>query len=370
MFNRVKNFPALEQMEGKYRMKTGSWNDRYLVLFCDFVLYYESRGSAPPRDFDKPLGALPLERVAVKKVKDFEERMEVGGLIPKTIFYEHCFEVPLVGDDGKERIVLLQFDRAETAKAWREKIKSQAKNVDAMKGKVTPELKNQIEILMNKFPLSHRLKEAPHTGDEERWIATLKDYLNARNKQRKDLRRAQLFSDFYLPNFKAYIDWFVTSGGEAGVASLEKEFFLAEEMVVAAWKTEVTGTRSAFENDVDEVDQTNELAIRQLLAKATRRSHLIKMYNLFHKEMNPGRDIDKLEEAAADWAAFEGLLSGYIDKIQKDRIAEGERMVAEHEAAIKQAQADAAKREEERRNDPFGNGDDDDPFADVKVVGI
>lgn len=174
MFNRCKNFPAVDQVEGRYRMKTTSWAERYIVMYCDFLLYYEPKGNMPPRDFDKPLGALPLDRVQYKKIKDFEERMDVSGLIPKTIFYEHCFEVPVLGSDGKERVVLLQFDRAETAKVWREKLKAQCKNVDAMKAKVTPELKNTIDVLMNKNPLSHRLKEAPPSGGEELWITTLK----------------------------------------------------------------------------------------------------------------------------------------------------------------------------------------------------
>ena len=401
-------------------MKTTNWHDRYLVMYCDFLLYYEPRGNTPPRDFDKPVGALPLDRVAYKKIKDFEERMDVSGLIPKTIFYEHCFEVPVVGTDGKERVVLLQFDRAETSKAWREKLKTQAKNVEAMKAKIHPDLKNTIDVLMNKNPLSHRLKEAPPNGGEEMWITTLKgaatsidyssmslhcpfscdksltntlllhffyifcecyvyrkrqttppaDYQAARNKYRKDLRRAQLFSDFYLPNLKSYIDWFVTSGGEAGIASLEKEIMLSEELVVNAWRNDAMSSLSQFENDVDELDKTNEFACKQMLNKAAKRSHLIRMYNLFHKELNPGRDVDNLEGPASDWKAFEDLLTGYIETIQQDRQDEQERLIAEHEANMLEAEADRLRREEERRNDPFGNPDDDDPFADTKVVGI
>ena len=48
----------------------------------------------------------------------------------------------------------LQFDRAETQKTWRDRIKAQAKNIEAMKAKVSPELKNTIDVLMNKFPFS------------------------------------------------------------------------------------------------------------------------------------------------------------------------------------------------------------------------
>lgn len=155
-------------------MKTHNWADRYLVMYCDFLLYYEPRNNMPPRDFDKPLGALSLDRVQVKKIKDFEERMDVSGLIPKTIFYEFCFEVPVVGNDGKERIVLLQFDRAETAKQWKLKLSAQAKNVEAMKTKIHPDLKNTIEVLMNKNPMSHRIKESPPNGHEEQWVMLLK----------------------------------------------------------------------------------------------------------------------------------------------------------------------------------------------------
>jgi hypothetical protein len=370
LFNRIKNFPAQEQLEGKYRMKTTTWHDRYLVLFCDFILYYEPKGNGQPRDFDKPLGALPLDRVIYKRVKDFEERMDVSGLIPKTIMYDHCFELPISGVDGKERIVLLQFDRAETFKNWRDRIKAQAKNVEAMKGKVNPELKNTIEVLMNKFPLTNRLKDAPYPGDEEKWIRFLKDHLNARNKYRKDLRRAQLFSDFYIPNHKAYIDWFVTSGGEAGVASLEKEVMTAEDSVVSTWKNDFCGSISAFENEIDALDKENEPACRHLLSKVIRKIHLIKMHHLFHQEMYPTRPSDTFEEVMANWKAFEELLQGYIDTIHKGRMDDDERRILEAEEAIRQAEREYAKREEERRNDPFGGGDDDDPFADTKVVGI
>lgn len=204
----------------------------------------------------------------------------------------------------------------------------------------------------------------------ERCLVDFSDYQTSRNKYRKDLRRAQLFSDFYIPNCKAYIDWFVTSGGEAGIASLEKELMMAEEMVVNGWKNDAMSSLSQFENDVDEVDKTNEPACRHLMIRAARRVHLIRMYNLFHKELNPGRDVDTLDGVAADWKAFEDLLNGYIEKIQQDRIEEQERLVAEHEAAMLEAEADRLRREEERRNDPFGNPDDDDPFADTKVVGI
>jgi hypothetical protein len=370
LFNRIKNFPAIDQLEGKYRMKTTAWADRYLVLFCDFILYYEPKGTGQPRDFDKPLGALPLDRVVYKRIKDFEERMELSGLIPKTIMYDFCFELPVLGADGKERIVLLQFDRTETQKAWRDRIKSQAKNIEAMKGKVTPELKNTIDVLMNKYPLSHRLKEAPYPGDEEKWIQSLKDHMTARSKYRKDLRRAQLFSDFYIPTYKAYVDWFVTSGGEAGVASLEKEVMIAEDSVVSAWKSDFCGSINAFENEIDSLDKENEAACRHLLTKVQRKLHLIKMHIHFHNELYPNRDHEQFEEVLSNWKAFEDLLNGYIDAIIKGRMDDDERRIMEAEEAIRQAERDHLKREEERRNDPFGGGDDDDPFADTKVIGI
>lgn len=351
-------------------MKTTSWSDRYLVLFCDFILYYEPKAGGPPRDFDKPLGALPLDRVVYKRIKDFEERMDLSGLIPKTIMYDFCFEVPITGADGKERVVLLQFDRAETQKNWRDRIKAQAKNIEAMKGKVGADLKNTIDVLMNKYPLTNRLKEAPYPGEEEKWIHIMKDHLNARNKFRKDLRRAQLFSDFYLPNFKAYIDWFVTSGGEAGVASLEKEFMIAEDTVVAGWRSDFTGTISAFENEVDALDKESEPACRHILVKAQRRLHLIKMHILFFKEMYPTRENEAFEEENQQWTAFEHLIQGFIDTIIKNRMDEDERRIFEAEEAIRQAEKDRLRREEERRNDPFGAGDDDDPFADTKIVGV
>jgi hypothetical protein len=338
-------------------------------LYCDFILYYECKGSQP-RDFDKPLGALPLERVIYKKVKDFEERMDVSGLIPKTIMYDFCFEVPIVSADGKERLVLLQFDREEAQKNWREKIKSQAKNIDAVKAKVTPELKNTIEVLANKFPISNRLKEAPYPGDEEKWIKNLKDHYAARSKHRTDLRRAQLFSDFYLPNYKAYIDWFVTSGGEAGIASLEKELMLAEDSVVAGWKTEFSSGMNAFENEIDSLEKDNEQACRFLLGKVQRKLHLLKMHVLFNKEIYPSRPTETFDEENANWKAFDSLLQGYIDTILKSRMDEHQRSMAEAEEAARQAEIDRARREEERRNDPFGAGDDDDPFADTKIVGV
>ena len=370
MFNRLKNFPAVDQLEGKYRMKTASWADRYLVLFCDFILYYEPKAGGQPRDFDKPLGALPLDRVVYKHVKDFEERMDLSGLIPKTIMYEFCFEVPIAGADGKERVVLLQFDRAETQKTWRDRIKAQAKNIEAMKAKVSPELKNTIDVLMNKFPLTNRLKEAPYPGEEEKWITAMKEHLTARNKYRKDLRRAQLFSDFYLPNFKGYIDWFVTSGGEAGVSSLEKEFMIAEDTVVAGWKSEFCGSISAFENEIDALDKENEPACRHLLAKAQRKSHLLKMHIMFFKEMYPTREAELFEDEAQQWTSFEQHIQEIIDTIIKNRMDEAERRIFEAEEAIRQAEKDRLRREEERRNDPFGGGDDDDPFADTKIVGV
>lgn len=337
------------------------------MLYCDFILYYETKGSAP-RDFDKPVGALRMDSVVHKRVKDFEERMEIGGLVPRTIMYDFCFEVPIASADGKERVVLLQFDRAETQKAWREKIKAQAKNIEAVKGKVTGELKNTIEMLMNKYPMTNRLKEAPHPNDEEKWIKTLKDHWNARNKYRKDLRRAQLFSEFYLPNYKAYIDWFVTSGGEAGVASLEKELMIAEDSVVNNWKQEFTGGLATIETEVDALEKDNEVACRNLLTKMQRKSTMLKMHILYMKEIYPAREVETFDDYAASWKSFEDLIHGYIDSIHKGRLDNKARMELEAQEARRKAEAEEKRREEERRNDPFGDPDDDDPFADTKVV--
>lgn len=47
---RLKNWPSPKQKEArlKFRSGGGSWNDRYVVLHCNYLIYYEpSRVSRP-----------------------------------------------------------------------------------------------------------------------------------------------------------------------------------------------------------------------------------------------------------------------------------------------------------------------------------
>jgi len=64
-------------------------------------------------------------------------------------------------------------------------------------------------------------------------------------------QKIQLYSEYYNAKTKAYIDWFVTRGGE-GKASLEKDLTDVEEKVFDQWKKDV-------QHDLKTIEQVNNI---------------------------------------------------------------------------------------------------------------
>lgn len=368
-YGRCKVFRAPEQLEGKYKVKTSNWNDRYLVLYCNYILYYESRGSKP-KDMERPLGAIKLEQIQWKRVREFQERTETNSLIPRLISYDNCIEVPTINDNGKESMFLLQFDSKETTTKWRDLIRSQGKTIEAIKQKVIEsEPKKTIETVSYKYPMNQNIKNGPLAGEEEEWIKKLKNLFDARAKYRKKLRRIQFFAEFYTPGVKVYIDWFVTSGGDSITNCLERELTDAEDRYVQGWKKEGTVSTSGFEDTVFEVSQDGKFEdVARLQQILKHKISCLKWYKMYMKEVYK-KEEETFETELDDWNRLLQICNERADKLEELRKEEEEQLRQKMEEEKRQREEELRRIEEERRNDPFYDlTDHDDPFVGLTVV--
>ncbi|XP_049848706.1 uncharacterized protein LOC126316459 [Schistocerca gregaria] len=357
-FYRCHNVPSVDRLEGRYKIKIGSWTDRYLILYCEYVLYYEVvKGSPVPHDGDLPVGAIDLDKVELKSINFCEEKVSLGGLIPKSSSYENCIELKM--DTGKKVYdILIQFDSEENTRTWLSVLRARCKNIQTIKPKFDiVEVRATIDMLINKYPITNHIKSAPASGQEEAWLQNAIGYWKARNKYRKDLRRSKLFSTVYSTSVCRYIDWFVMSGGEAGAESLEKELMMAEDLVVNGWKKNASEGLNTYEEKIASINPEDADTCYQALLEVVQKVRCAEMYIKYYSEVYPSTDLTEVESIKSQWSYFIRLLQGYLDKIMAKRREESE-------GALRRLEA------EKQSENLFWDQPDaeDDPFSDINIV--
>lgn len=269
-----------------------------------------------------------------------------------------------------DKIYVIELSTDEELKAWLKGLPKQIKNCIEFRQKmVTLNPVSLIEDLAGRFPMVNHIAGGPTKDEEERWIELMRTFLHARNDHLKNLRRAQLFSEYYHPGNRAYVDWFATAGGEAGKASLEKDILDAEDKYVAHWKKD--GMTGFDEVQAEASAAATEEQSREAHAKVSAKIRAINLYKKYQKDLY-ARDAELFPNELGRWQSILGVAQSKIDKFEKTKAADAEKRRKEAEENHKKQVAEAARLEEERRNDPFSdmNKDEGDPFADCKVETI
>jgi hypothetical protein len=217
--------------------------------------------------------------------------------------------------------------------------------------------------------MANNIPHGPIKDDEERWVELMRSFFAARNDHFKNLRRAQLYAEYYNPGNRAYIDWFVTSGGEAGKASLEKDILDAEDKYVVGWKKDGT---SGFEELQKQVhDAATEEAAREAHAAVSQKIRYINLFKKYQKDLY-NRETELFPTELGQLNSMLTAAQAKIDKFEMQKAADADKRRKDAETEHKKKMEDARRAEEERRNDPFSdlNKDQGDPFADLKVEGV
>lgn len=196
-----------------------------------------------------------------------------------------------------------------------------------------------------------------------------RSFLHARNDHLKNLKRSQLYAEFYHPGNRAYVDWFVTSGGEAGKASLEKDILDAEDKYVIGWKKDGTSGFDELQALVNAID--SEEKARDAHAQVSLKIRCINLYKKYQKDCY-ARETELFPDELGRWNTILTSAQSKIDLYEKKKAADAEKRRKDAEEEHKRKLEEMRRLEEERRNDPFSdiNKDEGDPFADCKVETI
>eukprot|EP01120_Amphizonella_sp_Union-15-10_P010987 TRINITY_DN4557_c0_g1_i1.p1 TRINITY_DN4557_c0_g1~~TRINITY_DN4557_c0_g1_i1.p1 ORF type:complete len:262 (+),score=63.19 TRINITY_DN4557_c0_g1_i1:84-869(+) len=212
----------------------------------------------------------------------------------------------------------------------------------------------------------------PVKGQEERWVEQIKGYKLSRDKYRDVIKRACYVAELFAPEYRHWMVWFSTSGGE-NKKSLEHNLYDVEETILSDWKKDFTDFEkiSKMVEEFKANEKFNELRANTIIKTCEERIASVETFNNFHSALY-NRQPRYIQERTK-WEGFksvvENIVKAHKDKAEKEIKDAEEQAQAEYKAMIEEEER-RREEEEKRKADPWDLQNlqqDDDPFADLHV---